>query len=268
MAGALQSAVEPPPDPVKLSNKERSSMIAIYESLVAESTPLGIGSDEEEVLERMGPPEGVMSVGNRRRMAYGEGHIVVADGKVVAIEDVPAEWLAAPNRQAYEDYQRALGMVYYRGKWMSVEESWQLFDKTKTAQELTGQRITRGRIESDKRRQQHARQQSALLDFRQNGARITREELIAPGKVTVVDFYADWCGPCKTIAPYLHNLATDPEVVVRKVDIVNWRSPVAQQWKLRSIPNMRVYDRQGQPVGKPTHDLNEIMRQIDLAKRQ
>ncbi len=264
----LQAApvVEPPPEPAKLSKKERSSLVAIYESLVSETTPLGVGSSEAEVLERMGPPEGVMTVGDRKRMAYGSGHIIVAEGKVVAIEDVPADWLASPNRQAYDDYQRALGKVYYRGKWMSSEESWQLYERTKTARERTGQRITRGRIESAKRQQQHARKQAPILDYRQNGARITRQELVVPGKVTVVDFYADWCGPCKQIAPYLVNLATDPEVAVRKVDIVSWRSPVAQQWKLSSIPNMRVFDRQGQPVGKPTHDLREVMRLIDQAK--
>ena len=87
--------------------------------------------------------------------------------------------------------------------------------------------------------------------------------MIVPGKFTIVDFYADWCGPCRAIEPYLKDLAKDQRIAVRKVDIVNWGSPVAQQWKLQSIPNMRVYDPNGRMLGEPTSNLNQIIAYIN-----
>ena len=73
---------------------------------------------------------------------------------------------------------------------------------------------------------------------------------IALGSVTIIDFYADWCGPCKRISPMLEQLAkSDPEIVLRKIDIVNWGSPVAKQYKVQSIPRVEIYSRAGKLVG-------------------
>ena len=70
------------------------------------------------------------------------------------------------------------------------------------------------------------------------------------GKVTVVDFYADWCGPCRMISPYLEKLAKDDsDVVLRKVDVVRWGSPITQRYNIRSIPHIEIYDRAGKLVG-------------------
>jgi hypothetical protein len=60
-------------------------------------------------------------------------------------------------------------------------------------------------------------------------------------------------------------MAEDPRIVVRKVDIVNWNSPVAKQWNLKSIPNMRVYDPNGRQLGGATSDLNQIIGAINNA---
>lgn len=73
------------------------------------------------------------------------------------------------------------------------------------------------------------------------------------GKVTVVDFYAEWCGPCRQLAPWLENfVAGDPDVVLRKVDIVGWQSPVARQYQIRGVPHLQIYDRHGRKVGEMT----------------
>jgi len=48
-------------------------------------------------------------------------------------------------------------------------------------------------------------------------------DLIVPGKVTVIDYWATWCGPCKKLAPILEKYGHDNEhVVVKKVDATDW----------------------------------------------
>lgn len=96
---------------------------------------------------------------------------------------------------------------------------------------------------------------------------ITRH--LALGNVTIVDFYADWCGPCKKISPSLEQLAnSDPEVALRKIDIVNWNTPVVNQYKIHSIPHVNVYDRGGNLVGSVAGaDFEEIRRYVAVAKR-
>jgi thiol-disulfide isomerase/thioredoxin len=83
-----------------------------------------------------------------------------------------------------------------------------------------------------------------------HGAEVEIASHLSAGNVTVVDFYADWCGPCKLITPVLEEMArTDPEVALRKIDIVNWTTPVAKQYEVHSIPLVMVYGRTGKLVG-------------------
>jgi len=62
-------------------------------------------------------------------------------------------------------------------------------------------------------------------------------------KLVLVDFYADWCGPCKMLSPLLEELSKeiDPEkVVFYKVDTDN--SPdLAMKYNIRSIPNVILF---------------------------
>jgi len=83
-----------------------------------------------------------------------------------------------------------------------------------------------------------------------HGAQVDISQHLVLGSVTVVDFYADWCGPCRQLAPSLEQLASsDPEIALRKIDIVNWKTAVAQQFNIHSIPQVNVYDRNGRLVG-------------------
>jgi len=74
---------------------------------------------------------------------------------------------------------------------------------------------------------------------------------IAPGKYTIFDFYADWCAPCRVVEPKLRQLAAQrDDVAVRKVDIVDWSSPVVKQHGLTALPHMQVYDPNGTLVAQ------------------
>ncbi len=73
----------------------------------------------------------------------------------------------------------------------------------------------------------------------------TFQQVIGASEVpVVVDFYADWCGPCKVMAPVLDQLAHDRqgELLVLKLDTD--RNPVtAGQFTVRSIPTLIVFER-------------------------
>lgn len=58
-------------------------------------------------------------------------------------------------------------------------------------------------------------------------------------KPAIIDFYADWCGPCKTIAPILEELAAeyDGQIYIYKVD-TEAEQQLAAEFGIRSIPSL------------------------------
>jgi len=72
---------------------------------------------------------------------------------------------------------------------------------------------------------------------------------IAEG-VVLVDFYADWCGPCQAIAPVIDELSTeyDGRAKLIKVD-VDASPEISQQFSIMSIPTMLVF-KDGEIVDK------------------
>ena len=77
----------------------------------------------------------------------------------------------------------------------------------------------------------------AILHVDKNGF----EELKASAKTIVLDFYAEWCGPCKMIAPYIEEIANeDPDITVAKVD-VDKATDLAIEFGIQSIPTIIVF---------------------------
>ena len=64
--------------------------------------------------------------------------------------------------------------------------------------------------------------------------------------VRLKDFYADWCGPCKTQDPILEEIEADyPDVEFEKVD-VDANQDVANEYSVRSLPTLVVEDGEGE----------------------
>jgi thioredoxin 1 len=71
-----------------------------------------------------------------------------------------------------------------------------------------------------------------------------QEVLESDGKV-IVDFWAEWCGPCHAVAPVLDRIADDHSVKIVKVNIDQEQS-LAQRYGVSSIPMMILFEN-GEP---------------------
>ena len=66
------------------------------------------------------------------------------------------------------------------------------------------------------------------------------DELVADNDVVLVDFYADWCGPCKMLEPTLEEIAAETDAVVAKVDIEELQE-FAKAQGIRSVPTLKFF---------------------------
>ncbi|MCO5724662.1 thioredoxin [Robiginitalea marina] len=83
-------------------------------------------------------------------------------------------------------------------------------------------------------------------------------------KPAIIDFYADWCGPCKMVAPILEELSDEnPEIVIYKVD-TQVEQELAAVFQIRSIPSILFIPLDKQPMMQagalPKHVLEEIIQ--------
>src|SRR2546422_264235 len=69
-----------------------------------------------------------------------------------------------------------------------------------------------------------------------------KSDVIDSDKTVVVDFWADWCGPCKMVAPVLDEIAGDhpDKITVAKLDI-DANPSTARDYQVMSIPTMIVF---------------------------
>ncbi len=66
------------------------------------------------------------------------------------------------------------------------------------------------------------------------------QEVVDEYDVVLVDFYADWCGPCKMIAPMVEDLAAETGAAVAKVD-VDANQDLAAQFQVQGVPTLMVF---------------------------
>ena len=92
------------------------------------------------------------------------------------------------------------------------------------------------------------------------------KEVLNSDQPVLVDFYADWCGPCRSIAPFLEKVASEKEgkVKIAKVN-VDENQVSAARFQVRSIPTLILF-KNGQPeqtiLGA---DLKRIQETLDNA---
>ena len=76
------------------------------------------------------------------------------------------------------------------------------------------------------------------------------EELVNSGKPMVLDFWAEWCGPCRMVSPIIDELATEYEgrVTIGKMN-VDESDDVVGRFGIRNIPTV-LFFKDGKMVGK------------------
>lgn len=75
----------------------------------------------------------------------------------------------------------------------------------------------------------------------------TFDEALNEGGLMLVDFWAEWCGPCQALAPTIEEVAREQTAVkVGKVNVDN-EPELARQYRIMSIPTLIVF-RDGEPV--------------------
>jgi thiol:disulfide interchange protein len=105
-----------------------------------------------------------------------------------------------------------------------------------------------------------------------SGKRVDLAKTMAPGKVTVVDFYGDWCGPCRVLETRLHHLMNGKSnLALRRIDIGKWDNDAAKQatdLRAAALPYIRVYDARGKFVKAVTGGMwDEVLAAIEKAER-
>lgn len=77
-----------------------------------------------------------------------------------------------------------------------------------------------------------------------------QDTVMSSDKVVVVDFWAEWCGPCKMIGPHIEEMAKEYEgkALIGKVDVDN-NPEISFKYGIRSIPTV-LYLKNGEVVDK------------------
>ena len=89
----------------------------------------------------------------------------------------------------------------------------------------------------------------------------------SPNTVVVVDFFADWCGPCKMLSPVIEKLdVMNPDVDFYKVNI-DENPSLAEEFEVQSIPNIVIF-KNGQAVDRSIGFVSEQQLQEIISRNR
>ncbi len=105
------------------------------------------------------------------------------------------------------------------------------------------------------------------VQLNQPGELIDVEAQLPVGYVSVVDFWGEHCGACVVVGGMLAvQVALDDGIIIRKVDVGDGFTPVAQHYKIGALPHFRVYDKHKRMryllVGNDTLKAPELAKQL------
>jgi len=99
-----------------------------------------------------------------------------------------------------------------------------------------------------------------------DGEDVNLKEHAVKGSVTVFDFYADWCGPCKNLTPKLEEFVKkNKNVYLRKINIKTWGSAVSKKYSIKSIPSIWIYDKNKKCIAKSINGMHKIKKTVQKA---
>lgn len=86
-------------------------------------------------------------------------------------------------------------------------------------------------------------------------------------KTAIVDFYADWCGPCRVLGPRLEKVVAEHngDIILYKVNVDNCKE-LAARFGINSIPTLLFIPKQGKPIltqgAMPENNIRETLKTV------